>query len=618
MCGIAGVVSNEITPQTRQEFHTAFDCLKHRGPHGHNSIEFSFPGHPHKNLLLGHHRLAIVDLNERANQPLFSKSGSILIINGEIYNADELRERLKDKYHFTTTSDSEVALAVLEIFGISGVSKLDGMFAFAFYPAGDSSIWLGRDRLGIKPLYFTRNQDDIWFSSEAKPLAKALRRGLDEVGISEWVQYQFQVSQRTFFKEIYSVPPGHLLTLKDGIIKSRQYWNIEDHLSSNNGKKISVKDASEQLRNLLHASAQRHLMSDVEVATITSGGMDSSTISVLASKSGVREAFVGRYLEAGFDETPYARAVADYANLNLHIVDIAEETFFGALRDVASALDFPTAGPGSVGQYLVAQEVAKTHRVVLAGTGGDELFLGYTRDRFPLWAAGEKRKFGSSASITMPPDTQGYEPLFQRFITGGGWESPISGFMATLERNSTALALLSIPKYRQVANSSELRAFISPSGGESLTEIHDSLLRYEICRFLPSLLQVEDRMTMAHGLESRVPLLDLELLEFLLALPAEIRMSGGSPKDLLRSAMAGDLPSEILERKDKMGFPVPFVSWNKAGLPVYIRESLNNLSERAIPGVAINPKYQRSSESHIDARELWGGLLLESWLRSLD
>jgi len=240
------------------------------------------------------------------------------------------------------------------------------------------------------------------------------------------------------------------------------------------------------------------------------------------------------------------------------------------------------------------------------------------RDRFPLWAASENQRNSGRASVSMPPDSQGYEPLFERFISGGGWESPISGFMATLERNSNELSLLSIPKYRQIAVASELRAFISPSGGESLTEIHDSLLRYEVSRFLPSLLQVEDRMTMAHGLESRVPLLDLELVEFLLSLPATIRMTGNSPKDLLRMAMSHDLPQGVLDRRDKMGFPVPIIAWSKAGLPKKAYSLLDNLKTRQIPGIHINPSYQQSSQSHLDARELWGGLILESWLLSLD
>jgi len=617
MCGIAGVISAQITPKVRESFHVAFDCLSHRGPHGHQSVELSFPGSSSKNFIFGHHRLAIVDLNERANQPLYSKAGSALIINGEIYNSAKLREQLKDRYEFTTTSDSEVALAVLEIFGLSGVAKLDGMFAFAFYPAGDSSIWLGRDRLGIKPLYFAKANEDIWFSSEAKPLAKALGRALDEIGLTEWVQYQFQVSDRTFFNGISLVPPGHVLTIKEGRIKFREYWNIENHLAGNNLSKLALEDATKKLRDLLEKSVNHHLMADVEIATITSGGMDSSSVSALAV-SGVKAAFMGRYLEEGYDESEYARAVTEKANLDLQIIDISSEDFFGALPSVASLLDYPVAGPGAVGQFLVSKEIAKSYRVVLAGTGGDELFLGYMRDRFPLWASQKLAKKEVIDANQILENTNGYEELFTNFINGGGATAPISGFLATISRISGSDSLFSIPKHRSKAVEAELRAFISPSGGESTIEVHDSLLRYEIARFLPSLLHVEDRMSMAHGLETRVPLLDLALVEFVLSLPMHVRMSGVNPKDILRRAMVDLLPNKVIERKDKMGFPVPILSWLKKDKSCQVENLLNSLASRELPGVSINMKNYSSFQTQIGARELWGGLLLESWLRSLE
>jgi asparagine synthase (glutamine-hydrolysing) len=380
MCGISGVISEEISPNVKNRFPILFDNLAHRGPHGSQISEGSFVNSGKMNFVFGHHRLAVVDLDSRADQPLVSDKGSKLIINGEIYNSNQLRIKLIQSYNFKTTSDSEVALAVLEVYGLAGVAMLDGMFAFAFYPAGDSSIWLGRDRLGIKPLYFAKENDDVWFSSEAKPLAKALGRTLDEIGVNEWVQYQFQVSDRTFFNGISSVPPGHVLTIKDGRIKSREYWNIENHLAGNNLSKLSIDDATINLRDLLEKSVDHHLMADVEIASITSGGMDSSSVSALAA-SGVKAAFMGRYLEDGYDESEYARAVAHKANLDLQVIDISLEDFFGALPLVASSLDYPVAGPGAVGQFLVSKIIAKSHRVVLAGTGGDELFLGYTRDQ---------------------------------------------------------------------------------------------------------------------------------------------------------------------------------------------------------------------------------------------
>jgi asparagine synthase (glutamine-hydrolysing) len=617
MCGISGVISDEISPSVKNRFPILFDNLAHRGPHGSKTTEGSFVNSGKINFIFGHHRLAIVDLDSRADQPLVSDKGSKLIINGEIYNSKQLRIKLKQSYNFKTTSDSEVALAVLEVYGLAGVAMLDGMFAFAFYPAGDSSIWLGRDRLGIKPLYLAKADDDVWFSSEAKPLAKALGRSIDDIGVNEWVQYQYQVSGRTFFEGISSVPPGQVLTIKDGRIKSREYWNIENHLAGNNLSKLSLEDATINLRDLLEKSVDHHLMADVEIATITSGGMDSSSVSALAA-SGVKAAFMGRYLEDGYDESEYARAVTRNANLDLQVIDISLEDFFGALPLVASSLDYPVAGPGAVGQFLVSKVIAKSHRVVLAGTGGDELFLGYTRDRFPLWASQKLANGEVIDANKVPENAKGYEELFNKFVIGGGATSPISGFLTSISRSSGSNSLFAIPDHRRNAVEAELRAFISPSGGESPTEVHDSLLRYEIARFLPSLLHVEDRMSMAHGLESRVPLLDLALVEFVLSLPLHLRMSGVNPKDILRNAMSDLLPAKVVKRKDKMGFPVPIISWLKRDKSGQVDELLNSLAGRELPGVSINLKNTTKFQTHIDARELWGGLLLESWLRSLE
>jgi asparagine synthase (glutamine-hydrolysing) len=381
--------------------------------------------------------------------------------------------------------------------------------------------------------------------------------------------------------------------------------------------KVSIDEAKLTLRELLKKSIDRHLISDVEIATITSGGMDSSTVSSLAAGN-IKAAFMGRYLEVGYDESKFAQEVAKKVGLDLNIIDISFEDFLRALPSVASALDYPVAGPGAVGQYIVSRVIAKTHRVVLAGTGGDELFLGYTRDRFPLWSSKNLESNVSNLSRIKPDFATGYESLFSKFLNSGGEYSPISGFLATISRNSGEDSLFSIPQHRQNAIEAELRAFISPNAGESPTEVHDSLLRYEIARFLPSLLHVEDRMSMAHGLESRVPLLDLAIVEFVLALPMNIRMAGSHPKDILRQAMGSLLPSNVVQRKDKMGFPVPLMPWIKMDKSNQIQDIITSLASREIPGVTINSKKSLKIESHLDAREVWGGMLLELWLRSLD
>ena len=623
MCGIAGVIALKGDNSAAPRLEKLLDGLKHRGPNGSGT----WAGMPNESKYFanfGHHRLAIVDLEERANQPLFSPNGSVLIINGEIYNAPALRKSLSEKYDFKTSSDSEVVLAVLDLYGLDGVSKLDGMFAFAYAPANGDSIWICRDRLGIKPLYFSRQDENIWFSSEAKPLAKVLQKRIDEIGFSEWAIYQLQVSDRTFFEDIYSVPAGHVLTITNGKIKTRRYWNLEDHLSSSNPSKLSIPEATEKIKDILEKSVNSHLMSDVEIATIVSGGVDSSVVSSLAAKGGVKSAFTGRFLEAGYDESEYAKEVAARSNLDLTIIDITADDFFDSLSQVANAMDFPIAGPGSVGQYLVAKKVSQSHRVLLAGTGGDELFLGYVRDRFPLISsllisASKGSDFSSWLSIAGNLGSlAGYEGMLKIFNKAEGFKSPLSGFLATVNRGHKQNDIFNIDSGRQDLITSELLAKIAPSGAETPEEIHDALLRYEIGIFLPSLLHVEDRMTMIHGLESRVPLLDLTFVEFMLSLPLEIRLGGGRPKELLRNATKDILPEKIAARTDKMGFPVPLKEWSKGPHKLVIEKMVKSLISREFP--LLNPSLSGKIPEIIakGGRELWALLILENWLKSLD
>ena len=622
MCGIAGYISLSDRDDTARRFSTLFSGLAHRGPHGHSEWHSEHQGT--QQFHLGHHRLAIVDLDERANQPMTGIGGSKLIVNGEIYNAFKLKAQLENQYNFKTTSDSEVLLAVLDIYGLQGLSRLDGMFAFAYVPADRSSIWLGRDRLGIKPLYWTREGESVWFSSEARPLAKALNRGIDEYAFTEWARYQLQTSSRTFFSGIQSVAPGHVLTIREGQVKSREYWTLDDHLPSAQRIEISVPEAAARLRELFHAAVNSHLMSDVEVATIVSGGIDSSWIGSVAATLGVKAAYVGRYLEEGFDESRYARLVADQVKLSLTTIDIAESDFFENLSLLGKIGDFPVAGPGAVGQLRVAHQVSLNQRVVLAGTGGDELFLGYVRDRFPLMAMSLLEASGGRGSSSWSQVSgdiaglSGYEPMLRLFANAGGFTAPLTGFLAIIQRSSSINGPFRIDQDICTQVDAELRTFMAPDGADSLDQIHDALLRYEVGKFLPSLLQVEDRVTMAHGLESRVPILDLALIEHVLGLPLAIRLGGERPKDLMRIASQNDLPQEIRDRKDKMGFPVPLNLWARGDSKGRIKDLISSLADRGLPFIDGAALQNIMNSQDLANRNLWAVISLESWLRAND
>jgi asparagine synthase (glutamine-hydrolysing) len=503
------------------------------------------------------------------------------------------------------------------------MSMVDGMFAFAYIPESEDALWLGRDRLGIKPLYWSKESDGIWFSSEAKPLAQALGKQIDEHGFAEWSIFQFQVSDRTFYQDIRSVKPGTVLTISNGNIKTRTYWNLEDHLPSQKLNEIDQKSAVNSLRDILSSSISSHLLSDVPIATLTSGGMDSSWVSSLASKNRVKEAFIGRYPESGFDESEFAKKVAEMSGLNLNIIDIDSHLFFEGLKVFGRHMDFPGAGPGAIGQFLVAQIVAKDFRVVLSGTGGDELFLGYTRDRFPLIAMGliEASKGSGNKWNEIAGDISGlagYHQMYAKFSKFNGFVSPIEGFIGITQRSDLDSGLFNIRREVQDAVTSELVSFIAPTGVDNLSELHNSLLRYEVGKFLPSLLQVEDRVTMACGLESRVPLLSTEMLEFMLSLPLGIRMSGTRPKDLMRAASANDLPAAVLERKGKMGFPVPLDKWAKNDGNSEITRLISQLRERQLPYIRNELLDNILRNPDLGNRNLWASLTLSTWLNNFE
>ena len=612
------------TPQSLSDVATRFNklgsLLCHRGPDG--SGAWAAKDSLEVNIWLGHHRLAINDLDPRANQPLRSDAGSSIIVNGEIYNSTSLRDELKDKFDFKTNSDSEVALAVLQIFGQQGIAKLDGMFAFAYVPPNGTELWLGRDRLGIKPLYYSRHLDNFWFSSEAQPLAKTLGKSLDQIALEEWSVYQFIVSDRSMFENVYPVPAGHLVIFKDGRIQQKKYWNFDDFLPSNSISDDKRVNSDVQIKELLSDAVKSHLLSDVEIVTLTSGGMDSSLVSALASEHGVRKAFVGRYDLNGFDESNYAQSVADQSNLDLNIITIDAQMYFDELDYVSEHIDYPSAGPGSIGQSVVAREISKIAKVVLSGTGGDELFLGYVRDRFPLLSSGiidasqgRNLEFWSCISGNIA-NFSGYAQMLGNFVEGRGFQSPLHGFLHTITRSSDdGIFKIAPESFSRIE--SELLTKIAPNGASTVSDIHESLLRYEMKHFLPSLLHVEDRISMAHGLEARVPLLDTRFVEYTLGLPLNLRIGGSRPKDVLRRISNSLLPQNVLNREDKMGFPVPLHDWARKTSFKKIEETYNLLSASDL---SIINKRNLVSPSHLVAgtgRELWGAITLGAWLKTL-
>jgi asparagine synthase (glutamine-hydrolysing) len=620
MCGISGVVSKDIDDSwVKETLVSIHEGLAHRGPNG-SAITSKNGAIP---VSFGHHRLAIQDLSTNSDQPMRSPSGALLVFNGEIYNCADLRSEIGNRWQFITTGDTEVLLAVLELFGSAGISKIEGIFAFAYVNSDSSEILLGRDRLGIKPLYWCKDQSRVWFSSESKSLGESLNKKLDEHAFHEWAIFQFPVTSRTFYKDISAVPAGHVISIRPSGVKVKKYWSLTDFLPSNSSRERS--DLPAELEAVLEKSVSEQMISDVPVASFNSGGMDSSTITSLAAQHGLAESFIGTYEVQGYSEVSYAREVAKNVGIPLTEVAITSTDFFSALPKVISSLDFPIAGPGSVGQFIVAREASKKYRVMLSGSGGDELFLGYTRDRFPLIAAAlENSGHGNPPSVdvwnALTGDLRslaGYAPMHKVFSQNLGYSHPIDGFIASVDRRADTADFFDLDSKIVDDVKNELISRISPNGSTTLDEVHASILNYEVGFFLSSLLHVEDRVSMASGLEIRVPLLSTRMLEFILPLSLEHRVGGARPKDLLRSAARRIVPKSILERGDKMGFPVPLREWSSSSIQSEpIRNLVHSAAEMNRPFLKTELLGTSLRKGGLGNRGLWALMSLETWFQN--
>lgn len=622
MCGFVGVAFATKSLTSGREFTELFNRVSHRGPDS-SSIKETKSKDSNFHFAFAHHRLAIVETSAKSNQPLVSKRGSILVYNGEIYNLDELKGHVHNPQEIDLNSDSQVLLSLLEEYGLDILKRINGMFAFAFKHHSTDQVWLGRDRLGIKPIYYSLEGSLLWFSSEAKPLGEILNRKLDEIAIHEWIRYQLNVSDRTFFQGVYTVKPGTFLVFSPTGRREVKYWSIENHLPSNSFLvNVSAHDWATAFEPIFDAAVRDHLVSDVPISSIISGGMDSSSIAATAAEFEVKTSFVGRYPFEGFDETYFAKSVALKSGCDLTIVDINEDNFSSNIEKLISSIDLPAAGPGAVGQFLVSKQIRESgFKVVLSGTGGDELFLGYTRNRFPLIASSLMKQtqdatesYWESISGNLG-SLAGYSKMYKKFVEAGGFSNPLEGFLATIRRNHDQTVWTVDQDLVRIIDA-ELAGAISPDGGSTTQEIHDSLLRFEVGFFLPSLLQIEDRTSMAHGIEARIPFLDLRLLEFMLGLPLGARLSNGRPKELLREAMRNRLPSEVLSRKDKMGFPVPLEKIVRGKVGSDINMALAEIEKFDLS--FINSRIYRDGISGIrDQRTVWALISLAYWLKSL-
>ena len=620
MCGIAGFTGS--TRAGDKALARMMHALRHRGPDGDGT--WTAPG---ARTALGHLRLSIIDL-ETGAQPMRSPAGHVITFNGEIYNFVELRRELGED-RFRTTSDTEVILLAYEKWGERCVEKLRGMFAFAIWDAAKQRLFVARDRFGIKPFYYTTSNGIFYFASEMKALLPFLARvQADRDGLHDYFCFQFCLGAKSMFDGVRQLEPGHCGTVDgEGRLSARRYWEVHYDLDWSHDEAYFI----ERVRERLFDSVNVHLRADVEVGGYVSGGVDSSLIAATAraARPGGRfQAFTGKFSEFGatFDESVYARDLARERDMLLHEIDIGEDDFVRRMSDVIYHLDQPVAGPGSFPQYMVSGLVKNHVKVVLGGQGGDEIFGGYARYLIAYWEQCIKGALDgtmNSGNFVVTYESiipnlvtlRGYKPLIQEFWSQGIFEERDRRYFRLINRSNNFGDVVDWEVFKGAFSFEEFRQIYwgSNVGRESY---FDSMTHFDFKTLLPALLHVEDRMSMAHGIESRVPLLDHPLVELAATIPSNIKFQNGELKRLLRIAFRDKVPGAILGRKDKMGFPVPLQVWMQRAGPVrqFVLDTFRSQRARSRFYFAKPFDVEALLEREgLFSRNLWAFLSLELW-----
>lgn len=621
MCGVSGIVLTGESDRgdLRRWLRVMNNLQAHRGPD--DEGVWTDEG---ERVGLGHRRLAIIDLTSAARQPMGSDSGLVITYNGEIYNYIELREELGEE-KFRTSSDTEVILRAYEKWRDDCVNKLRGMFAFAIWDGKAKRLFCARDRFGIKPFYYTTNSLGLFFASEIKALLPFVSEiATDYNALKDYLAFQFTLGEKTLFKDVQQLLPAHALAFEHGRIQTRKYWEIEYRLDWSHTKIYF----QEQVRNRLMDSVRVHLRSDVPVGAYLSGGLDSSIVAALARKiqdKGTFHAFHGKFLESQeYDESRHARTVCGFCDLNLHERAFRSGDFIDGIRKVIYHLDYPVAGPGSFPQYMTSELASEHLKVVLGGQGGDEIFGGYVRyliSYFEQCIKGAIDGTMHSGNFVVTYESiipnlaslRNYKPLLQEFWKEGIFEERDRRYFRLINR---ANGLSKEINWDLLEPYSAFETFRKIFWGINVEKesYFDSMTHFDFKTLLPALLQVEDRMSMAHGLESRVPLLDHPLVELAATIPSNIKFENGELKHLLKVAFKSDLPEKIVGRQDKMGFPVPLSEWMRGDLKDFLEDVFRTGNARHRD--YLNPDFDIQSLVEKEGkftRKVWGLLSLELW-----
>ena len=606
MCGIVGILARN-TNIPLGVLEQATRSLAHRGPDDSGTILLHETQPEPVEIGLGHRRLAILDLSPLGHQPMHDPvTGNWIVFNGEIYNFRELRADLeKAGAEFKSHSDTEVVLAAYRVWGESFLTRLGGMFAMALWDAPRKRLLLARDPMGIKPLYYHQSPQTFLFASEVRTLLHTglVPRKPDPAGVLSFLAFGSVSEPWTIVEGVKAVPPGHVLTVENGTVTSREYWNP---------LQPSAAAAPDQLPSILRDAVLSHLVSDVPVGVFLSGGIDSSALVAILAQNGVRpNTFSLVFQEAEFNEAQYSREVARRFNSDHHEIPISQQDTLKILPEALRAMDQPTID--GINTYLVSSKTrAAGVKVALTGLGADEMFAGYSNfRRVPKLEALSKR-FGRLPSIARRPLAASMALFAGKGDRGRKLATLAAGQDSALHPYFLVRELFGVTEREDLfagpledserSLSGVLGDFLAQSS--SLDPVNRVSYLESTCYMRNTLLRDSDFMSMAHGLELRVPFLDRTLVETCFRIPGPQKLEGDSPKSLLLKSLGVDLPPEIVNRP-KRGFTLPFENWLRAEM------------RQTVEAALINSNWDQTSLNAAAVREVWNHFLAgeTSWSR---
>lgn len=620
MCGICGVVHrHKEHPVALGDIKRMSDVIRHRGPDD--------EGHfVQGNVGIAMRRLSIIDLSTGA-QPIFNEDRSLAIVfNGEIYNHRELRKELAAKGHrFQTKTDTEAIIHAYEEWGVECVKKLNGMFGFAVWDDRKQRLFLARDRIGIKPLYYYLDQNQLVFGSELKSIVQinSVPREIEPKALDTFLTFEYIPSPYSIFKNIFKLPPGHWMLYQNGEAKIQSYWQLAYQKSE-----MSEERLLSQFDELLHDAVNIRLMSDVPLGAFLSGGLDSSAIvAMMHRKSGntVKSFSIG-FDDPTYNELPYARAVASHFNTE-HFEEIITPDVSRLTEKILWMLDEPFGDFSVFPTYLVSEMARKNVTVVLSGDGGDELLAGYdtylaqkVARRYAKLPAFLRKGVVEPIVNALPPTSKkkGFINKSKRFIEGARLPEHLQHVRWMIFMQRAEKDLLYSADFAASLNGYNSTGFIEENFRRSTSaDPLDQQEYVDIKSYLVDDILVKvDRMSMANSLEARVPFLDHRFVEFAASIPSGLRLNGKKTKYILKKALQNELPLQIIER-GKEGFSIPIKNWLKNELKSMMLDSLSeaNVRDKGF----FDPRYvNRLVSEHINGNEnhshrLWALMVFHMW-----